>query len=230
MNSLYPIQGFKVEMTIVQGRDLIAKDRHFLTRQRTTSDPYIVAFLGMDQRLGKTRTCPKTLNPQWGSTFHFSLPNKRHAQVPTHMSTFLGNNNKTNGDNASSPEMIEACGMVLLKIYDQDEFTDDDMMGTLIIPIPVAPRSGLTTTRWYDVDTLFVPNAAGQVEVTLNVTPEIAAACSPRALFPSPDTIARWTSSAFGKKQTVNEHNVVVETEASDRKSYILAILKQFTN
>lgn len=228
MNSLYPVQGFNVEMTIVQGRDLIAKDRHFLTRQRTTSDPYIVAYLGMDQRLGQTRTCPKTLNPQWGSTFHFSLPNKRHAQIPAHMSTFLGN--KTNETEGDLSEMIEACGMVLLKIYDQDEYTDDDMMGTLIVPIPVAPRSGLTSIRWYEVDTLFVPNAVGQVEVTLKITPELASGCSPRSLFPSPETIARWTSVAFGKKQTVNEHNVVVETDASDRKNYILAVLKQFTN
>jgi C2 domain len=227
MVSLYPIQSFKVEMTIVQGRNLIGKDRHFLTRQRTTSDPYIIASLGMDQRLGQTKTCPKTLNPIWDATFHFTVPNKRHAQVPTNMSTFVRNTNLSKADDTS---MIEACSMVLLKIYDEDKVTDDDMMGTLIIPIPVAPRSGLSTTMWYDVDTLFVPNAVGQVQVALTVTPEGSTTTTgPNSIFPSPETIARWTASVFGKKQQLNEHNLVVETETTDRKSYILAILKQLT-
>jgi C2 domain len=229
MVSLYPIQSFKVEMTIIQGRNLIGKDRHFLTRQRTTSDPYIIASLGMDQRLGQTKTCLKTLNPVWDATFHFTVPNKRHAQVPTNMSTFVRNTNPSKADESAS--MIEACSMVLLKIYDEDKVTDDDMMGTLIIPIPVATRSGLSTTLWYDVDTLFVPNAVGQVQVALTVTPELTkgSMTAPNSIFPSPEMIARWTASVFGKKQQLNEHNLVVETETTDRKSYILAILKQMT-
>jgi hypothetical protein len=230
MVSLYPIKSFNVEMTIIQGRNLIGKDRRLLGGK--TSDPYVVASLGMDVRLGQTKTCFKTLNPQWDATFHFSVPNKRHAQVPTNLSTFVRHKAGDHDDAAAANNStIEACSMVLLKIYDQDEITDDDMMGTLIIPIPVAPRSGCQSTLWYDVDNLFVHNATGQVQVALTVTPERATTLtSDRSLnFPSPEKIARWTANVFGKKPELNEHNVIVESNTTDRKSYVLAILKQLT-
>jgi hypothetical protein len=230
MVSLYPIKSFNVEMTIIQGRNLIGKDRRLIGGK--TSDPYVVALLGMDVRLGQTKTCFKTLNPIWDATFHFSVPNKRHAHVPTNLSTFVRHKAGNDTDDAAANNgTIEACSMVLLKIYDQDEITEDDMMGTLIIPIPVAPRSGCQSTLWYDVDNLFVHNATGQVQVALTVTPERATTlASDRALnFPSPEKIARWTANVFGKKPELNEHNVVVESDSTDRKSYVLAILKQLT-
>ncbi|KAL3893297.1 MAG: hypothetical protein SGARI_008255, partial [Bacillariaceae sp.] len=131
------------------------------------------------------------------------------------MSAFL----KESGKEASNSTM-DACAMVLLKIYDQDEFTDDDMMGTLVVPIPAAPRSGLSTRQWYAVDNLFVPNAIGEVEVELRITPELQK-MSPKDFLPSPDTFAKWSGCILGKQQVVNEHNVVVENN-QDHKSYIL--------
>lgn len=222
MNMLLPIQSFQVEMTIVQGRNLVAKDRN-LFGQRTKSDPYVVVFLGMDHKLGKTKTCQKTLNPVWNSTFHFTVPNQRHAQVPVNMSTFLQHSNTTAGD-----EMMEACGMLLLKLYDQDTITDDDCMGSLVVPIPVCERSGLTTRKWYTVDNLFVPNAVGDLEIQLKIEPELGKPTF-RCLIPSPQTLARWMYCSAGKQQTVNEHNVVVESDPYHRKNYVLEIFKQFS-
>jgi len=224
MDALIPITNYIVEMTIVQGRGLVAKDRHFLTRQRTTSDPFVEVFVGMDERLGRTKTCHKTLDPVWDSQFHFTVPNKRHVQVPADTSTFLQNQSTT-----SSEASIQACSMVLLKVYDHDEFTDHDIMGTLVVPIPVAPRAGMITKRWYKIDNLFVANAMGEIEIELNIQ-AVASKVTARSLLPSPDTFARWFASCVtGKqKETVNEHNVVVESDPTDRKKYILAIFKQF--
>eukprot|EP00548_Thalassiothrix_antarctica_P020633 CAMPEP_0194185472 /NCGR_PEP_ID=MMETSP0154-20130528/42870_1 /TAXON_ID=1049557 /ORGANISM="Thalassiothrix antarctica, Strain L6-D1" /LENGTH=167 /DNA_ID=CAMNT_0038903835 /DNA_START=9 /DNA_END=509 /DNA_ORIENTATION=- len=101
------IQGYDIQMTLLRGRDLVAKDRHLITRQRTTSDPYVEVFLGIDQRLGKTRTISKNcINPEWNEKFTFHIEN----------------NKKT--------------GVIFLKIYDEDVLTDADLMGTLIVPIP----------------------------------------------------------------------------------------------
>ena len=221
MNSLLPINSYQVELTVIQGRDLAAKDRHFLTRQRTTSDPYVVALLGLDQRLGQTATCKKTLDPVWSAKFHFNVQNKKHVKVPTDMSAFLDKTEREDED-----EQIDACAMVLLKVYDEDQLTDDDMMGTLVVPIPAAPRSGLVTRKWYKVDNLFVPNAEGEVEVELRITPELKKMAA-RDFFPSPETFAKWSGCVLGKEQKVNEHNVVVDN-SQDRKSYIMTVFKEF--
>mmetsp|Transcript_108206 Transcript_108206/g.312730 ORF Transcript_108206/g.312730 Transcript_108206/m.312730 type:complete len:228 (+) Transcript_108206:72-755(+) len=226
MNSFLPIHSYQVELTVIQGRGLAAKDRHFLTRQRTTSDPFVVAFLGLDERLGQTKTCHKTLDPVWSAKFQFSVENKKRVQVPTDLSAFLS-------QPAASPEelqertTIEACAMVLLKIYDEDKLTENDIMGTLIIPIPTASRTGLTTRKWYKVDNLFVPNAVGEVEVELQITPEFQRRISPKDFFPSPETFAKWSRCHTGKEQKVNEHNLVVENQ--DRKSYVLAVFREFS-
>ena len=115
--------------------------------------------------------------------------------------------------------------MVLIKIYDEDTYTDHDLMGTLLVPIPVPPRSGLQNqTRWYAIDNLFVPNAKGQVEIALTMTP-VLAKLSPRNFLPSPDTFARLVRR---QPTTINEHNVVVESDPQNKKQYLLALLKQF--
>ena len=221
MNSLLPISSYKVDLTVIQGRGLAAKDRHFLTRQRTTSDPYVVAYLGLDQRLGQTMTCPKTLDPVWSAKFQFSVQNKKHVKVPIDMNSFL-----QKADKEEDEEKMDACAMVLLKVYDEDQLTDDDMMGTLVIPIPAAPRSGLVTRKWYKVDNLFVPNAKGEVEVELRIAPEFQKMTA-KDFFPSPETFAKWSGSIMGKEPKINEHNVVVDNN-QDRKSYIMTIFKEF--
>ena len=124
--------------------------------------------------------------------------------------------------------MMDACGMVLIKLYDEDDITDDDMMGTVLVPIP-ASRETLQSKRWYKVDNLFVPNAVGDIEVSMKVTPEMGKRSqNAKDLLPSPETFGKWTGKLMGKKETVNEHNVVIEAETDDRKGYILAMLKKF--
>lgn len=221
---------YNVEMTIVQGRGLAAKDRHLLTRQRTTSDPYVEAFLGMDRRLGKTKVCPKTLDPVFDATFTLSVPNKGTQEVPADTCSFL-QTNRTDENAASPEEMIQACGMILLKLYDHDQLTDDDLMGTLVIPIPTT--AGTHGPQWYRVDNLFVPNAVGQLEVTLTVSPVFMPAAKTGGILPSPDTVVKWMRGLLGKQpEPVNEHNVVLESSSSSghetRKSYLLSLLKAF--
>ena len=121
---------------------------------------------------------------------------------------------------------LYACGIVLLKIYDKDNWTDDDMMGTLVVPIPAAPRTGLSSRRWYAVDNLFVPNAMGEVEIELSVTRELQK-MSPRDFFPSPETLAKWAGIIMGKEQKLNKNNIIVENQ--DCKIYILKVFQEFS-
>lgn len=229
MNFLSPVQNYKIELTILRGRGLVAKDRHILTRQRTTSDPFCLVFLGLDHKLGQSKTCHKTLDPEWNATFHFEVPaSKKPLQVPASTSSFLQSDDQatTQDKTAATTKTISAISMVLIKIYDEDQYTDHDLMGTLLVPIPVPPRSAThQTTQWYDIDSLFVHNAKGSVEIALSIQP-VLAKLVPRNLLPSPDTLARWVRP---KQATVNEHNVVVENNnPGAKKNYLLAILKQF--
>lgn len=227
------IDSYNVKMQIVQGRELAAKDRHFLTRQRTTSDPYVVAFLGLDKRLGQTKTIDKTVNPIWNSTFSFSVPNKKKdqtmpADITAHRQS-LKEGGATN-DEKGTTIMIRACGIAFLKIYDDDKLTDPDLMGTVVVPIP-APTSKIPnresiTRQWYKVDNLFVPNATGEIEVEFTIIPVLVSKLSSSDWLPSPQTVAKWTASCMGTKPAVNEHNVIVEN-APDRRNYIMALVNE---
>lgn len=62
----------KVQMTIVRGSGLAAKDRNVLG-QRTTSDPYCEVLNSNSKLLGRTRTIEKTLNPVWNERFDMEV-------------------------------------------------------------------------------------------------------------------------------------------------------------
>lgn len=219
------IQSYNVTMKIVQGRDLVAKDRHFLTRQRTTSDPYVVAFVGIDKRLGQTKTCDKTCDPMWNSTFSFSVPNKKEQTMPADMTTHR--QSLTDSEKEEPGDTIRACGTAFLKIYDHDKMTDPDLMGTVIVPIPAPAKTSTSVTKlWYKVDNLFVPNAKGEIEVEFTVEPVLISKFKTKEWLPSPEKVAQWTASAMGTQPAVNEHNVIVEN-APDRRSYVTALVNE---
>ena len=61
----------EIEMTVIAGNDLVAKDRNLLGR-KTTSDPYVEVYLEDSIILhGKTKTIYKNLNPEWNTKFKF---------------------------------------------------------------------------------------------------------------------------------------------------------------
>ena len=66
------IQGVDVTINVVQGRNLVAKDRSGLFGKKKSSDPYVKVLFG-EKKIGKTRDISKTLDPEWNETFNFKL-------------------------------------------------------------------------------------------------------------------------------------------------------------
>ena len=56
------INGIEIDITLVQGRNLIAKDSKGLFNKKKTSDPYAIIYWG-GEKCGKTKTIDKSLNP-----------------------------------------------------------------------------------------------------------------------------------------------------------------------
>ena len=130
------------DLTVVAGRGLPAKDRNILGI-RTSSDPYVEIrfwpkgsdYAGFDEGdpvyIGKTHTIMHNLNPQWNSMCDV-------LTVPA--------------DQMSEDAEFQ------LTVYDYDVTTEDDLIGTVYIPIHQASKDG-----WYYV---WTPKggSAGQVQ------------------------------------------------------------------
>ena len=140
------LAGLTITVDILQGRDLIAKDRNLLGR-RTTSDPYAKLFVG-GKLIGTTKVIPKTLNPKWNARFQY----------------------KAGADSAAcmiQPEYRNQPQIgALLTIWDRDDIGNDDSMGTVSITFNPLQTE---TTKWYTVGKgsgkNFCSNAKGEVQV-----------------------------------------------------------------
>lgn len=143
------LAGLTITVEILQGRDLVAKDRN-LVGMRSTSDPYVK--LHIDGKLiGKTRVISKTLNPVWNSHFQYLIGADSATRViqPKHATNM--------------PQLVAT-----LTIWDHDKVGNDDSMGTILITLD--PLLG-GATQWYAVgkgtgDT-HCRNAKGQVQVKI---------------------------------------------------------------
>lgn len=141
-----PIDKMTVEISLLQGQDLVAKDRN-LFGKKTTSDPYVEIFLlsgsgapGTTYRkvkLGQTKTMYKTLNPAWRCTISTTIP-------------YLGN---------------AQCSL-LFHIWDEDKLSDPDSMGVVKVPLQWADVGGPAgEPKFYPVPANSAKNATGQIEL-----------------------------------------------------------------
>ena len=64
------VVGCEIDITIVGGRGLVAKDRSLFGKK--SSDPYVVISCGK-RTLGTTRVVDKSLSPVWNQTFKLNL-------------------------------------------------------------------------------------------------------------------------------------------------------------
>ena len=70
------VLGAEIDLTIVSGRNLVAKDGGGLFSKSKSSDPYVrVIFVG--QEYGKTEVVKKDLNPTWNHTMKMVLEGRR---------------------------------------------------------------------------------------------------------------------------------------------------------
>lgn len=81
------VASFSITLKILEGRELVAKDRNLLGR-RTTSDPWVEVFLG-DKNYGhRTEVVEKTCDPKWNATIKILLMDDHARSVLKHEHPF----------------------------------------------------------------------------------------------------------------------------------------------
>lgn len=138
-----------VQVTVIEGKDLVAKDRNLLGfGKKTTSDPFCEVYKstndGKETKVGATKAQKKTLNPQWNQTFVVEFLEKECSNLrePT----------------------------VVLKLFDHDKVGKNDAMGTVRIPLTIKKgQKQLKITEWYEIPKDSAKNAKGQLHVALDI-------------------------------------------------------------
>jgi hypothetical protein len=101
-----------IKVSVLQGRNLVAKDKNIWGRH-TTSDPYVVLRHGPN-KMGKTSIIKKTLDPTWND-HGFCL--------------------------SVVPRAIAVYTSIECRIFDHDKLSSDDPMGMVFVPIPTQNNS-----------------------------------------------------------------------------------------
>jgi len=135
-----------IDVHIIQGRDLVPRDKEFgVIGKKTSSDPYVkVRWEG--EHKGQTRTIMRNLSPYWNETVSIEVDKGRfrskYSQLPP----------------------------LELIVYDKDKGSDDDGMG--IVKVPITAKSDANPkSQWFDVETgdasadWYCKKACGQIEV-----------------------------------------------------------------
>jgi len=150
MSTPVEIGGINIEIDIIRGRNLVAKDKNLLTRRKTTSDPYVNVYCG-GKYAGKTKVVYKNLNPTWNQKIKIKL-GKDEA-------THLFSNFQSGGH---QPQFE-------LHIFDFDEMSDDDSMGRVV---GILPLSDPPSTNWYPVEKNPGKSkpVSGELEVKISVS------------------------------------------------------------
>ena len=106
----------ELNLTIVAGKDLIAKDGGMFTK--ASSDPFVKVFVG-GVEVTKTATISKNLNPEWNATV---------------LTDFIV------GPKARKDPTVRLC------VFDYDLMSASDPMGEVVIPLdqwfPIQPCEG----------------------------------------------------------------------------------------
>jgi C2 domain len=134
----------QVRVTILEGRNLVPKDQNFWGK-KVSSDPYVKVFHGPN-KMGKTCIVKKTLDPKWDD-------NKE---------TFILN---------VIPRALDVYKTIECNIFDHDQLSTDDSMGTCFVNIPTSLNTKLT--GWYQVEKgegkNYCRNAKGELKVEIEL-------------------------------------------------------------
>ena len=154
---LEPVTALSITLTVIQGDQLVAKDRNLLG-QWTTSDPYVLVSLfpqglgGPELKLGRSETIRFTLCPRWGEKFVLEVP--QHALT------------------------AEALFQVTIMDWGDDLVlgmvqSDDNLMGVVPVPFPPACYQPNTpspiTEKWYGVPLMSASRASGRIQCSIEV-------------------------------------------------------------
>lgn len=142
------IDKMSVQITIIKGLDLVAKDRN-LFGKKTSSDPYVLVYLfssgQMNEReqkikLGQTPTVKKNLSPTWNHSVSTTLPYHKKSD-----------NNR-----------------IIFQIFDEDKLSADDSMG--IINIPLAFQDSTEPAVWHEIPKNSAKNASGKIQILIQTS------------------------------------------------------------
>jgi len=148
-----PIDKMVVQIMVIEGKDLVAKDRN-LFGKKTTSDPYVsVALLSSSPRtptqkqknivrldLGKTATVKKSLSPTWNHSVTTAIPY-----------------NKKDSNNT-----------LVFQIFDEDKLSSDDSMG--VVKFDLIFQDHLAASNWYQIPTSSAKGATGQLKISIQTS------------------------------------------------------------
>jgi len=148
-----PVDKMIVQIGIIQGHGLAAKDRN-LFGKKTTSDPYVLVYLlssppsipGQKKskehkiKLGKTTTVKKNLSPTWNYSITMSIPYS-----------------KKNDSNKLS-----------FQIYDEDKLSDDDCLG--IVTHSVLWKDSAGEATWIEIPKESAKGASGKIQIKVNTS------------------------------------------------------------
>jgi len=191
---------FVLDVSIIKGVDLVAKDKHWLSRKKTTSDPYVKAYYG-NKYLGKTQTIDKTLNPIWNWKVRITVP----------------------ADDASRARQgYTDMSHIRLHIFDKDIMSEDDFMGEVLVPVC---GNDPLTEEWYDVLTgnynmnnnLVCMNASGKIKIRLEMTQKKGITMEPGSIYEIPtkfDLTLRWNIDA-GQITNLDNSCVAIDNEGN---------------
>lgn len=118
------VLSINLKIKIIEGRDLIAKDRSLMGK-RTTSDPYVEVFFGGKSYGHKTEVIPKTLDPKWNANLKILLMDKPQIE-----------------------EIVSHEIPIRLVVWDKD-LALDDCMGVIDIPLK---NEDMEKPKWFPVE------------------------------------------------------------------------------
>jgi hypothetical protein len=140
------IHFLEIRVWVKEGRNLVAKDTNIFGRP-TTSDPYVKVYHGPN-KLGKTAIIKKTLDPVWDNEI-FCIP--------------------------VVPRVLDVYRNIECSIFDHDNLSSDDPMGTVYIPIPRNINDKVA--EWHRVErgegTSFCKDAQGELCVEVEIRSQL---------------------------------------------------------
>ena len=146
-----------IQLQVLEGRNLVPKNRRFLFGKKRTSNPYVkISWNGQPLNCNQTQVQTKTLNPIWN--------HKTTIQVPP---TEIGKLMKGRPE----PIILDICNW-----HDKGS-NDNDPMGTVLVPIHITEnieqnieRKWLPVTTGIEGSNLYCHKATGDVCVSLTIT------------------------------------------------------------
>jgi len=149
----HQIASITIDVTIIQGRNLVAKDKNLIARKKASSDPFVTVNYG-GKKYGQTQVIYKNLSPTWNRGFVIKIS----GDQVTH--ALQGHNRDF--------ENISLC------IFDEDKLTSPDSMGEAIVGLPFKELFTDSQTSWYPVGTgtgnLKCKKATGEIQVKLSLS------------------------------------------------------------